>query len=97
MHAFGSPCRLWLLAGFSIRLTIPVETSKSAVTAVPTNAVSLAADVTSRVLVDRGGEQEYVTVQPGLSTGGYVEVKTPMGDSPPANSWWATKQLSHRQ
>jgi multidrug efflux pump subunit AcrA (membrane-fusion protein) len=68
-----------LLAGFSVRLTIPIETSKGAVTAVPTSAVSLAADGTSRVLVDRGGRQEYVTVQPGLSTGGYVEVSTPDG------------------
>ena len=68
-----------LLAGFSVRLTIPIETSKGAVTAVPTSAVSLAADGTSRVLVDRGGKQEYVTVQPGLSTGGYVEVSTPDG------------------
>ena len=31
------------------------------------------------MLVDHGGKQEYVTVQPGLSTGGYVEVKTPDG------------------
>jgi hypothetical protein len=68
-----------LLAGFSVRLTIPIETSKGAVTAVPTSAVSLAADGTSRVLIDRGGKQEYVTVQPGLSTGGYVEVNTPNG------------------
>jgi len=68
-----------LLAGFSVRLTIPIETSKGAVTAVPTSAVSLAADGTSRVLVDRGSKQEYVTVQPGLSTGGYVEVNTPDG------------------
>ncbi|UPK02338.1 peptidoglycan-binding protein [Bradyrhizobium sp. 170] len=68
-----------LLAGFSVRLTIPIETSKGAVTAVPTSAVSLAADGTSRVLVERGGKQEYVTVQPGLSTGGYVEVNTPDG------------------
>jgi len=68
-----------LLAGFSVRLTIPIETSKGAVTAVPTSAVSLAADGTSRVLVDRGSKQEYVTVQPGLSTGGYVEVSTPDG------------------
>jgi hypothetical protein len=68
-----------LLAGFSVRLTIPIETSKGAVTAVPTSAVSLAADGTSRVLVDRGGRQEYVTVQPGLSTGGYVEVNTADG------------------
>jgi multidrug efflux pump subunit AcrA (membrane-fusion protein) len=68
-----------ILAGFSVRLTIPIETSKGAVTAVPTSAVSLAADGTSRVLVDRGSKQEYVTVQPGLSTGGYVEVNTPDG------------------
>jgi multidrug efflux pump subunit AcrA (membrane-fusion protein) len=68
------------LAGFSVRLTIPIETSKGAVTAVPTSAVSLAVDGTSRVLVDRGGGvQEYVTVKPGLSAGGYVEVTAPDG------------------
>ena len=67
------------LAGFSVRLTIPIETSKGAVTAVPTSAVSLSADGTSRVLVGRGGTPEYVTVQPGLSTGGYVEVSAPDG------------------
>jgi multidrug efflux pump subunit AcrA (membrane-fusion protein) len=68
-----------LLAGFSVRLTIPIETSKGEVTAVPTSAVSLAADGTSRVLVEHGGKQEYVTVQPGLSTGGYVEVNASDG------------------
>lgn len=62
------------LAGFSVRLAIPIETTKGPVIAVPTSALSLAADGTSRVLVDRSGRQEYVTVQPGLSTGGYVEV-----------------------
>ena len=62
------------LAGFSVRLTIPIESTKGVVTAVPTSAVSLAGDGTSRVLVDRNGALEYVTVQPGLSTGGYVEV-----------------------
>ena len=65
------------LAGFSVRLTIPIETSKGAVTVVPTSAVTLAVDGTSRVLVERGGVQEYVTVQPGLSAGGYVEVTAP--------------------
>ena len=65
------------MAGFSVRLTIPIETTKGPVTAVPTSAVSLALDGTSRVLVDRAGTQEYVTVQPGLSTGGYVEVTAP--------------------
>ena len=72
-----------LLAGFSVRLTIPIETTKGAVVAVPTSAVSLAADGTSRVLVDRSGRQEYVTVQPGLSTGGYVEVNAPDGQLVP--------------
>src|SRR5215510_11404367 len=71
------------LAGFSVRLTIPIETSKGVVTAVPTSAVSLAVDGTSRVLVDRAGVQEYVTVQPGLSTGGYVEVTAPEGQLVP--------------
>ncbi len=40
------------LAGFSVRLTIPIETSRGAVIAVPTSAVSLAVDGTSRVLVE---------------------------------------------
>jgi hypothetical protein len=71
------------LAGFSVRLTIPIETSKGTVTAVPTSAVSLAVDGTSRVLVDRGGKMEYVTVQPGLSAGGYVEVTAPDGKLAP--------------
>jgi peptidoglycan hydrolase-like protein with peptidoglycan-binding domain len=71
------------LAGFSVRLTIPIETSRGAVTAVPTSAVSLAVDGTSRVLVDRGGSFEYVTVQPGLSAGGYVEVTAPDGKLTP--------------
>ena len=71
------------LAGFSVRLSIPIETTKGAVIAVPTSAVSLAADGTSRVLVDRGSRQEYVTVKPGLSTGGFVEVNAPDGQMVP--------------
>ena len=67
------------LAGFSVRLTIPIETSKGAVTVVPTSAVSLTVDGTSRVQVERGGVLEYVTVKPGLSAGGYVEVTAPNG------------------
>jgi hypothetical protein len=66
------------LAGLSVRLTIPIETSRGSVTVVPTNALWLAADGASRVLVSRGGKSEYVNVQPGLSAGGYVEV-TPVG------------------
>ena len=40
------------LAGLSVRLTIPIETSKGAVIVVPTNALWLAADGTTRVLVE---------------------------------------------
>ena len=71
------------LAGFSVRLTIPVAASKGAVTVVPTSAVSLGADGASRVQVDRGGVLEYVAVKPGLSAGGYVEVTAPEGKLAP--------------
>jgi peptidoglycan hydrolase-like protein with peptidoglycan-binding domain len=62
------------LQGFSVRLTIPIESTKGTVTAVPISAVSLAADGTSRVQVETNGVLEYIAVQPGLSAGGYVEV-----------------------
>src|SRR5262249_240427 len=67
------------LAGFSVRLSIPIETTKGQVIAGPTSAGSLAAGGASRVPVDRGGGGEYGSVQPGLSTGGYVEVNAPDG------------------
>lgn len=66
------------LQGYSVRLTIPIESTKGAVTAVPVNALSLAADGSSRVQVETNGALEYVAVAPGLSAGGYVEV-TPLG------------------
>jgi hypothetical protein len=62
------------LQGFSVRLTIPIESTKGTVTAVPVSAVSLAADGTSRVQLEKNGVLEYIAVQPGLSAGGYVEV-----------------------
>jgi hypothetical protein len=63
------------LEGVSLRLTIPVESTKGAVLAVPTSALSLAADGTSRVQVQRGnGALEYVVVRPGLAADGYAEV-----------------------
>jgi len=62
------------LEGFSVRLTIPIESTKGAVTAVPVSALSLATDGTSRLQVERNGALEYVTVKPGLSANGYVEV-----------------------
>lgn len=65
------------LEGFSVRLTIPTESTKGAVTAVPISAVSLAADGTSRVQVKTEDGLAYVEVRSGLSANGYVEV-TPL-------------------
>ena len=63
------------LEGVSLRLTIPIESTKGVVIAVPTSALSLAADGTSRVQVQASnGALEYVVVKPGLAAGGYVEV-----------------------
>ncbi|HXV63552.1 MAG TPA: peptidoglycan-binding protein, partial [Vicinamibacteria bacterium] len=62
------------LEGFSLRLTIPVETTGGAVTAVPISALSLAADGTSRVQVENEGSLDFVVVEPGLSADGFVEV-----------------------
>ena len=62
------------LEGFSLRLRIPIESTKGEVAAVPLSAVSLAADGTSRVQVQRDGGLEYVAVEPGLSASGFVEV-----------------------
>jgi len=62
------------LQGFSLRLTIPIESTDGAVTVVPISALSLAADGTSRVQVQKEGALEYVVVEPGLSADGFVEV-----------------------
>jgi multidrug efflux pump subunit AcrA (membrane-fusion protein) len=62
------------LAGFSLRLTVPIKSTQGAVTAVPVSALSLAADGTSRVRVHNSGAPEFVVVQPGLSAEGFVEV-----------------------
>ena len=62
------------LEGVSLRLTIPIKSSKGAVTAVPISALSLAADGTSRVQVQNKGVLEYIVVTPGLVADGYVEV-----------------------
>jgi multidrug efflux pump subunit AcrA (membrane-fusion protein) len=62
------------LEGFSLRLTIPVKSTRGAVTVVPISALSLAADGKSRVQVENAGALEYIVVEPGLSADGYVEV-----------------------
>jgi Putative peptidoglycan binding domain. len=62
------------LQGFSLRLTIPIESTKGAVTAVPMSALSLVADGTSRVQVENNGAFEYIVVEPGMAADGFVEV-----------------------
>jgi multidrug efflux pump subunit AcrA (membrane-fusion protein) len=68
------------LQGFSLRLTIPIESTDGAVTVVPISALSLAADGTSRVQVEKDGALEYLVVEPGLSADGFVEV-TSVGET----------------
>jgi hypothetical protein len=68
------------LVGVSLRLTIPTESTKGPVIAVPVSALSLAADGTSRVQIDNKGSLEFVVVEPGLAADGYVEV-TPVDGS----------------
>lgn len=67
------------LAGTSLRITIPIKSTKGEVLAVPVSAVSLAADGTSRVQVQKNGSLEYVTVKTGLSAQGFVEVTAVKG------------------
>jgi hypothetical protein len=67
------------LEGFSVRLTIPIESTSGAVAVVPVSALSLAADGSSRVQVQTSGTLEYVNVMPGLSAGGYVQVTPVQG------------------
>ena len=63
------------LEGFSLRLTIPVQSTGGAVTVVPVSALFLAADGSSRVQVEKNGNLDFVVVKPGLSADGFVEVK----------------------
>ncbi|MBI5566035.1 MAG: peptidoglycan-binding protein [Chloroflexi bacterium] len=71
------------LERFSLRLTIPVKSTGTAVMVVPISALTLAADGTSRVQVDHNGVLEFITVEPGLSADGFVEVKSINGTLSP--------------
>jgi peptidoglycan hydrolase-like protein with peptidoglycan-binding domain len=71
------------LEGFSVRLTIPIESTKGVVTAVPVNALSLASDGTSRVQVEDASGLQYIEVKPGLSANGFVEVTAVNGKLTP--------------
>src|SRR5262249_19578380 len=72
----GSGPRLGPLNGQSVKITIAVRSSGGAVLAVPTPAVSAAADGTSRVEVEDspGRPTRFVTVTVGLAAEGLVAV-----------------------
>jgi multidrug efflux pump subunit AcrA (membrane-fusion protein) len=67
------------MAGVSVRLNIPVESTKGQVMAVPSSALSLSADGTSRIQVQGKDGLEYVVVKPGLVADGFVEVTPVQG------------------
>ena len=71
------------LQGFSLRLTMATKSTGGAVTAVPMSALTLAADGTSRVQVQKNGALEYVTVEPGMVAEGFVQVKPVKGSLEP--------------
>ena len=62
------------IVGTSVRLTLPIESTTGSVLVVPISALSLAADGSSRIQRDANGVLEFVTVEPGLSAEGFVEV-----------------------
>jgi hypothetical protein len=62
------------LVGVSVRLTVLIESTRTAELTVPVSAVSLGPDGASRVQRSTGNNSEYVTVQPGLSADGYVTI-----------------------
>ncbi|MDX1416140.1 MAG: peptidoglycan-binding protein [Candidatus Promineifilaceae bacterium] len=71
------------LEGYSLRLTIPVESTDGAVLVVPISALSLAADGTTRIQVQQDGELRFLVVEPGLSADGLVEIRALDGSLEP--------------
>ena len=67
------------LVGASVRLTVPIKTSRALELAVPASAVSLGPDGAARVQRSVDGRTEFVPVQPGLAADGYVAVSAPAG------------------
>jgi peptidoglycan hydrolase-like protein with peptidoglycan-binding domain len=67
------------LVGASVRLTVPIRSSRASQLAVPASAVSLGPDGGSRVQRSVNGRTEFVPVEPGLAADGYVAVTAPDG------------------
>jgi hypothetical protein len=73
------------LVGASVKLTIAVNSSEQPVLAVPVTALSVGADGSSRIEVQRTGRTEFVTVAPGLAAKGLVEVRPVDGGLAPGD------------
>jgi peptidoglycan hydrolase-like protein with peptidoglycan-binding domain len=74
------------LVGASVKLTIAVESTDGEVLAVPITALSVGADGSSQVRLQRaGGDTEFVTVEPGLAAQGLVEVRPASGELDPGS------------
>ena len=67
------------LVGASVRLTVAIESTRTAQLTVPVSAVSLGPDGGSRVQRSVDGKTEFVAVEPGLAADGYVAVTAPNG------------------
>ena len=65
---------------YSLRLTIPIKSTEGKKIVVPVNSLSLATDGSSQVQVQRNGTLETITVEPGLSADGFVEVRPVVGE-----------------
>jgi peptidoglycan hydrolase-like protein with peptidoglycan-binding domain len=63
---------------YSLRLTIPIKSTEGEKIVVPVSSLSLATDGSSRLQVQRNNTLETITVEPGLSAEGFVQV-TPVG------------------
>ena len=68
------------LVGASVRLSVPIRSTKKATLTVPLSAVSLAPDGGSRVQRAVDQELNFVSVRTGLSADGYVSVTPLEGD-----------------
>src|SRR5215211_1401332 len=74
------------LVGASVKLSISVKSTGRKVLTVPVTAVSVGADGTSRVQLQRsGGTNEFVNVEAGLAAQGLVEVRPVGGELEPGN------------
>lgn len=75
------------LLGASVRLTIAVKSTAGDVLAVPTSALSVGADGSTRLEVERADHTTtFVQVQPGLAAQGMVEVTPTKGELAPGDN-----------